>query len=154
MYCITSLDCEFDKKYLAFQNTDDEIRYGYYLTDKETFMMNLSNNKKEHPTIFKTEEQVVKFIKWLELARNGFAFTGLSYEWIDDGVIPTCDMNCQKCNKKKKYSCKHLRNPYQNYCGFHMAKFEDGFSPDEKRLDAPCEKCLTKGCAYNMNYSY
>ena len=44
MYCIISYG--FEKKYLAFQNTGDEVQYGYYLTDKETFMMNLSNNKK------------------------------------------------------------------------------------------------------------
>lgn len=44
MYCI--IGHGFEKKYIAFQNIGDEIRYGYYLTDRETFLQNLSNNKK------------------------------------------------------------------------------------------------------------
>lgn len=150
MYCIISYG--FEKKYLAFQNTGDEIQYGYYLTDRETFLQNLSNNKKDHPTVFKTGEQAENFIKWLKRNRDGLSISDLSYEWIEDSAIPSCDMDCWKCNKKHKFRCRHLRNPYQNHCGFLMAKFERDFEPDSKRLDAPCEKCLTKGCVYNMNY--
>lgn len=149
MYCI--IGCGFEKKYLAFQNTGDEIRYGYYLTDKGTFLQNLSNNRKGHPTVFKTEEQAEKFIKWLKSNRDGLSISDLSCEWIEDSTIPSCDMDCWKCNKRHKFRCRHLRNPYQNHCGFIMAKFDKGFEPDSKRLDAPCEKCLIKGCIYNMN---
>lgn len=150
MYCVVYYG--FGKKYLAFQNTDDEVGYGYYLTDRETFMMNLSNNKRNHPTLFKTVDAVYKFIDEFTSKRKGFCKNNFSYEWVDSNFIPKCDMDCWKCNKKKKYTCKHLRNPYQNHCGFIMAKFEEEFKPNEKRLDAPCEKCLTKGCPYNMNY--
>lgn len=149
MYCIISYG--FDKKYLAFQNTGDEVQYGYYLTDKDTFMMNLSNNKKDHPTLFKTAEKAEDFIKWLSSVHGGFSHSDLDYERVESYMIPKCDMDCWKCNKKNKSKCRHLKNPYQNHCGFIMAKFEDDFKPDGKRLDAPCEKCLTKGCIYNMN---
>lgn len=148
MYCIIYYG--FGKRYLAYQNTDEEVAYGYYLTDRETFLMNLSNNSKKHPTLFKTLDELYKFINDLMSKRSGFSKNDFSYEWIDGYLIPKCDMDCWKCNKKKKSNCKHLRNPYQNYCGFIMAKFKDGFKPDEKRLDAPCEICLTKGCPYNL----
>lgn len=152
MYCIVSYG--FEKKYLAFQNTDDEVQFGYYLADRDTFIMNLSNNKKDHPTLFKTAEKAEDFIKWISSVRCEYRFSyyNLNYEKIDSYSIPKCDMDCWKCNKKNKYRCRHLKNPYQNCCGFIMAKFEDDFKPDEKRLDAPCERCLTKGCVYNMNY--
>lgn len=151
MYCVVYYGSE-KKKYLAYQNTDEEVAYGYYLTDKETFIMNLSNNNRKHPTLFKSIDGVYKFIDDLMSKRTGFSKNDFSYERIDNHLIPKCDMDCWKCNKKKKNNCKNLRNPYQNHCGFIMAKFEAGFKPDEKRLDAPCEKCLTKGCPYNMNY--
>lgn len=150
MYCIIYYGFN-SKRYLAFQDTGDEIAYGYYLTDKETFVMNLSNNKRNHPTLFKTADAVYKFIDEFTSKRSEFRKNDFSYEWIDGNLIPKCDMDCWKCNKKKKNMCKNLRNPHQNYCGFIMAKFENGFEPDNKRLDAPCEKCLTKGCPYNMN---
>lgn len=151
MYCITSN--HYTKKYLAFQDsgTGNEIQYGYYLTDKETFLKNLANNKKEHPTIFKTTKEANKFIKWFASIRKGFSKYDLNYEYIDPYIIPKCDMDCWYCNKKNKYTCKHLRHSYQNICGFIMAEFESGFKPDSKRLDSPCEKCLTKGCLYNLN---
>lgn len=150
MYCI--INYGFEKRYLAFQNTDDEVKYGYYLTDRETFMMNLSNNKKNHPTVFKTVDKAMEFIEWLCSVRKCFSEPEFAYEWIESYMLSKCDMDCFKCNKNHKYKCRHLRTPYQNHCGFIMAKFDDGFKPDEKRLDAPCEKCLTKGCIYNMNY--
>ena len=151
MYCI--INWGFKKQYLAFQNTGEEIQYGYYPTDKDTFLMNLGNNKKEHPILFKTELEAENFIEWLSSVRYRRAFikSELSYEWIDSSDIPKCNMECWKCNKKKKHACHHLRNPYQNICAFIMARFDDGFKPDPVRLDAPCEKCLTKGCVYNNN---
>lgn len=149
MYCIIGYG--FEKRYLAFQNTGDGIEYGYYLTDKETFIMNLSNNKKDHPILFKTADKAMEFIEKLCSVRKCFSESELSYELVESYLIPKCDMDCWKCNKRNKYKCRHLKNPYQNHCGFIMAKFGDGFKPDEKRLDAPCEKCLTKGCIYNMN---
>ena len=151
MYCIVYYGFG-DKEYLAYQNTNDEIAYGYYTTDRDTFLMNLSNNKKDHPTLFKTEDDVFKFIDWLTSNRKLFHKDNFSYEPVYDTHRPKCDMECFKCNKKKKVMCKNLRNPYQNTCGFIMAKFEDGFKLDEHRLDAPCERCLTKGCPYNMTY--
>lgn len=141
----------FGNRIEKFQNTGDEVQYEYYLTDKDTFMMNLSNNKKEHPTLFKTTEKAKDFIKWLSSVHGGFSHFDLYYERVESYMILKCDMDCWKCNKKNKSKCRHLKNPYQNHCGFIMAKFEDGFKPDGKRLDAPCEKCLTKGCIYNMN---
>lgn len=155
MYCISSND--FHSRYLAFQQeTDREIEYGYFLTDLETFLMNLSNHSQKHPTVFKTEKQAKDMIKRIVSVRGSGIYSGLTVgnlkpEWIDSYLIPKCGMECGKCNKKNKYKCRNLRNPYQNYCGFCMAKFKEGFKPDEKRLDAPCEKCLTKGCIYNMN---
>lgn len=151
MYCIIYYGYG-NKRYLAFQDTDTETVYGYYLTDKETFVMNLENNKKNHPTLFKSEDMAMQFIKQFVSKRTGFPMSEFSYEYIDSYYIPKCDMDCWKCNKKNKSKCSHLKTPYQNYCGFIMAKFEDGFKPNKKRLDAPCEKCLTKGCPYNMNY--
>lgn len=150
MYCIVNF--KFEKKYLAFQFTDDSIEYGYYLTDKETFILNLSQNDRNHPTVFKTEDKAIKFIKWLCSVRTNFSKSDFSYEWIENAILPKCDMHCWKCNKKKKYTCKHLKNPYQNYCGAIMARFNDSFNPNTQRLDAPCEQCLTKGCKYNMNF--
>lgn len=150
MYCIICYG--FSKQYLAVQNTNrEDLLYGYYLTDKETFIMNLPNNDKNHPTLFRTEKAADDFIKKL-LNKYYPQFRNLKAEWIDPYLIPKCDMDCLKCNKKNKFNCRHLSNPYQNYCGWLMAKFEDGFKPDEKRLDAPCEKCLTKGCIFNMHY--
>lgn len=154
MYCISSND--FRSRYLAFMDVDDQIEFGYFLTDRETFLMNISNHSKKHPTIFKTRKQADDFIKWIVSVRGSertyeFRAGNLKPEWIDSYLIPKCGMECNKCNKKHKYKCHNLRNPYQNLCGFRMAKFEDGFKPDEKRLDAPCERCLTKNCMFNMN---
>lgn len=58
-------------------------------------------------------------------------------------------MECHKCNKKHQYHCRHLIFPYQNICGYKMARFSDDFEPLKDRLDAPCEQCLTYGCIYN-----
>lgn len=151
MYCIISN--KYIKKYLAFQDsgTGNEVQYGYYFTTKETFLKNLANNKKNHPTVFKSTEEAKKFIKWFVSVRKEFPRYELNYEYIDSYIIPKCDMDCWKCNKKNKYKCRHLRHSYQNICGFIMAEFEIGFRPDYTRLDSPCEKCLTEGCLYNLN---
>ena len=100
MYCVVYYG--FGKKYLAYQKTDEEVAYGYYLTDRETFLMNLSNNSKKHPTLFKSIDAVYKFIDDLMSKRTGFSKNDFSYEWIDSYLIPKCDMDCWKCNKKKK----------------------------------------------------
>ena len=150
MYCIIKHEYEH-KMYLAFQNTGEGIEYGYYFTDKETFLSNLSNNKRKHPTLFKTMKDAITFTRWITSVRTGYSYYEFGFERIDSRLLSTCDMDCFACNKKYKYKCHHLRNPYQNYCGFIMARFSDEFEPDKNRLDAPCESCLTRGCPYNMN---
>lgn len=52
--------------YMAFQDTgDDDILYGYYFTDRDTFIMNIgANNTRNHPTLFKTKEKAEEFIQW------------------------------------------------------------------------------------------
>lgn len=152
MYCIIYRSYFGDVKYLSFFNVDEEIKYGYFLTDKNTFMMNLSNNKKEHPTLFKTAEEAEEFIRYLRSVRSSFSCLHLDYARFHES-LPTCDMECFKCNKKHKFNCKHLRNPYQNLCGFIMARFDDNFKPEAGRLDAPCDACLTRGCIFNQNYN-
>lgn len=151
MYCIIRRG--MDKQYIAFQDTGYGIQNGYFFTGKETFLMNLPNNKADHPTVFKTRDEAVSFIGWLRSSRHCFSGTEFSLEWIENDMLPKCDMDCFKCNKRNKHRCRNLRNPYQNHCGFIMAKFDDDFVPDKKRLDAHCEKCLTTGCRYNMNWS-
>lgn len=81
MYCIIYYGYG-DKRYLAFQNTDTEIVYGYYLTDKETFVMNLGNNKNNHPTLFRSEDKAMQFIKQFVSKRTGFSTSEFSYEYM------------------------------------------------------------------------
>jgi len=149
------------KRYLAYQRTDDfdgneDILSSYFLTDRDTYMLNLPNHSAEHPTHFKTEKEAYAFIA--DLRHKGIAkhaamsipkYSSFSIEVV---FIPPCDMNCWKCNKKDKYHCKHLVHPYQNICGFKMASLPDNYVKDEKRIDAPCELCRTIGCRYCMNY--
>lgn len=155
MYCIIQHD-EFDyhKSYMIYQNRGGGLD-DYFFADKETFLLNVCHQDKNYPTLFKTEADADKFMSIMIMNDDiwGIRAIYMSYEWVDSQEIPyckNCNMDCWKCNKRNIYHCKKLRNPYQNICGFMMAKFEDGFTKPEGRLDAPCEQCLTFDCHFNQ----
>ena len=148
MYCIIYNDGFEGDEYLAYQEVDENKYYGYYLTDRNTFIKNFGNNTKEHRTVFRKRKDAGEVIKIL-VSERGFNEYYFRIEYISDSELPQCDMNCFCCNKKDKYYCSNLQNSYQNVCGFCMAEFNSDFSPENGRLDAPCEHCLTKGCRYS-----
>lgn len=152
MYCIINYGfC--GNQYLTYQdNGDDFLILGYkFVNQIESFIQSIMYaHTKDHPVLFKTYDDAIDYISFLKNTSKRFSDYDFGVKYIDIS-IPKCGGECHKCNKgKSKYNCKHLRNPYQNLCGFRMAKFPDGFSPTKGRLDAPCEKCLNKECNYKI----
>lgn len=67
MYCII-YRCGFGgTKYLSFFNIDAETENGYFFTDKNTFMMNTSNNKKSIRLYLKQRSRLRSLLNILNL---------------------------------------------------------------------------------------
>lgn len=163
MFVITLYDKFRRKKWLGYQDTGNNegipVIYNYIPMDWEGYISNIANSSKEHPTYFKTKKDAEDFIQQLKqyddtyISKISNQYTTLRVESAMDFNFPKCGLECWKCNKKNKYSCKKLSNKYQNICGFIMAKFDNNtVNLNPKRLDAPCEQCINKSCQFYQGH--
>ena len=162
---ISSFRYDYTEDYLCWiptnfddMSVEEQNLRGYFWARPKTFMLNFYNHRPEHPVYFRSYEAARKFLNKaheLEKKYNIHIITHRSARLTDiDISMPSCNMDCFNCNKKRINHCKNLANEYQNLCGYRMCKLPDDYEIDPKRLDAPCESCLTIECPYNMNYSW